>query len=347
VAIPPNAVFNNNIFGAQSTTERCDLYLLFGSIAEIVSELQHRFDGLPIHRIVYYQSYNQGVLQILIAAINTRSGQRQKLRCKLNPTGNQQDCLGMTPLHILACSSVNDLELYRVIVDNYPTNLITEDRWGTLPLFYAFWGAAPAEIIQFLLESYQSIYPDHDFNWTMMVETMGRCDTPKESIEYLLHVKQMHFPDQPIDWGYLLGKFLSPSRSTFGGLLFQERMQCLFMCSMSSRVEALAFKVWRDCISNLIHSAEFMHSQQFHNKDIICTIQAKFAHFKDKYLILKEITTILELAIWKSRMSENILQEKATHYRNKIMADESIMRQQCRITCGADVIIQHVLLYLI
>jgi hypothetical protein len=53
----------------------------------------------------------------------------------------------MIPLHILACSSVHDLELYCVIVDNYPTNLITEDRWGALPLLYAFWGAAPAEII--------------------------------------------------------------------------------------------------------------------------------------------------------------------------------------------------------
>jgi hypothetical protein len=107
----------------------------------------NRFDGLPIHRIVYYQSYNQGLLQILIAAINMRSGQRRTLRSKLNLTGNQQDCLGMIPLHILACSSVHDLELYCVIVDNYPTNLITEDRWGALPLLYAFWGAAPAEII--------------------------------------------------------------------------------------------------------------------------------------------------------------------------------------------------------
>jgi hypothetical protein len=27
------------------------------------------------------------------------------------------------------------------------------------------------------------------FNWTMMVETMGRCDTPKDSIDKLLQVK--------------------------------------------------------------------------------------------------------------------------------------------------------------
>jgi hypothetical protein len=89
------------------------------------------------------------------------------LRSLLNPTGNQQDCLGMTPLHILACSSVHDLDVYRLIVEKYPANLITEDRWGALPLLYAFWGAAPAEIIGFLLESYQALNPGQAFNWTV------------------------------------------------------------------------------------------------------------------------------------------------------------------------------------
>jgi hypothetical protein len=192
VAFPANAVFDDNIFGGQGSFEQCDLYQFFGSIAEIMRALQRRFDGLPIHRIVYYQSYHHGVLQRLIAAINMRSGQNPIFT--LDPTGNEQDCLGMTPLHILACSSVHDLELYRVIVEKYPTNLTTEDRWGALPLLYAFWGAAPAEIIQFLLESYQSLYPGQVFNWTMMVETMGRCDTPKECIENLLHVKKNALP---------------------------------------------------------------------------------------------------------------------------------------------------------
>jgi hypothetical protein len=78
---------------------------------------------------------------------------------------------------------VHDLEIYRVIIENYPTNLIIEDGWGAVPLLYAFWGAAPTEIIQFLLKSYQSFYPDHVFNWTMMVETIGRTDTPMECVE--------------------------------------------------------------------------------------------------------------------------------------------------------------------
>ena len=176
VAFPPNADISDDIL-----SEATDLLQLFGEFEQalIIRALQNRFNGQPIHKLVYYLSYHQGELHLLIA-----SGD------ELSPTGNLQDCLGMTPLHILACSSVHDLEVYRVIVENYPTNLITADRWGAVPLLYAFWGGAPHDITQFLLNSYQSLHPNHVFNWTMMVETMGRCDTPIERIENLLHVKQ-------------------------------------------------------------------------------------------------------------------------------------------------------------
>ena len=342
VAFPPNAVFGYNIFSGAT-----DLYQLFGnSDARIISELQHRFDALPIHKLVYYHLYHQGVLQNLIPAINMRSGQRRTLRSKLNPTGNLQDCLGMTPLHILACSSVHDLELYSVIIENYPTNLITEDRWGATPLLYAFWGAAPAEIIEFLLKSYQSFYPDHVFNWTLMVETMGRCDTPKGSIDNLLRVKEMHFPDQTIDWENLLDEFASSSQVFFDGAPFQERMQFLFMCGMSERMEALPFKVWRDCIANMIQTADYIYNRD--NQSIVYGIQRRIAYFEDELSKLKEATTMLELTLWKMKMSENGHNIKnQTHCQKKMKADDSSSRSQNRVTCGADFVIGHVLPFLI
>jgi hypothetical protein len=305
VAFPPNAdISDYNIFIEEEEEDDemdkpTDLQELFGSIAEIINELQHRFDGLLIHSMIYYQSYNQGVLQHLFAAINMTSGQGGTLNRKVDPTGNQQDCLGMTPLHILTCSSVHDIEVYRVIVENYPTNLITEDWWGALPLLYAFWGAAPAQIIQFLLGSYQSLYPDHVFNWTNMVWTMGRCDASKESIENLLQVKQMHFPDQPIDLGFLFDEFAKPS----------------YVSNSSIFIERTDFKWEKD---------------NFH---IIRRIRAKVAHFEGELPKLKEITTILELALWNMRIN----QANETHR----------LRQQCRITCGADFVIKHVLPYII
>jgi hypothetical protein len=347
VAFPPDVVFGDFILGGRGEFERneYDLFQLFGSIAEIIRELQHRFDGLPIHKLVYYQLYCQGVLQILLAAINTRSGQSRTLRSKLDPTGNYQDCLGMTPLHILACSSVHNIEVYRLIVETYPTNLITEDRWGALPLLYAFWGAAPSEIIQFLLESYHSRFPNHIFDWTMMVKTMGRCDTPKERIENLLCVKQMHFPQQPIDWDHLLDVFAEPSNRNFHGAPFQERMHFLVTCGMSLCVEALAFEVWRDYITNMIQTSNFQHNRD--NSFILNRIRYKLAYFERELTKMKEATTILELALWKTRLDERVHKRETSPRLKKVKPDVSDIRQQCRVTCGADIIIRLVLPFLI
>jgi hypothetical protein len=348
VAFPPNSVFGDEIFiedGEDEFDTNTDLMQLFGSEAAIIWELQHRFDGLPIHKLVYYQSYYEGVLQRLLAAINLRSGQRRTLRSKLDPTGNQQDCLGMTPLHILTCSSAHDLEVYRLIVEKYPTNLITEDRWGALPLLYAFWGSAPAEIIQFLLDSYQSLYPNHAFTWTMMVETMGRTDTPKENIESLLCVKQMRFPEQTINWEYLLDKFTGQSNFCMRRT-FRERLQFLVMCGLSESVEALPFKVWRDHITDMIKTSNFKFDGN-NWEQILHRIQEKLAHFEDELPKLKEATTLLELALWKTRINDIIEQQKTARNQKKIKTDKSSIRQQCRVTCGADVVIGHVLPFLI
>ena len=341
VAFPPNAVFGDRFFVHEGPDKPTDLHRLFG--LEIIRELIRQFDRLPIHKLVY-QSFLQGVLQKLIAAINSGS---RTLCVKLEPTGNQQDCLGMTPLHILACSSVHDLELYRVIVKKYPANLIIGDRWGALPLLYAFWGSAPAEIIQFMIESYQALYPGYEFNWANMVETMGRTDTPKERIENLLHVKQMHFPEQPIDWEYLLDKFTQPSMFHMPGVVFKEQMHFFVMCGLSDRVESLAFKVWRYHITQMIHAADF--KQGDNNSDTLHSIQEKLAYFEDELPNLKEVTIIIELALWKVRMTmnENIHQEFMCSRQKKVRVDQSKFRWHCRITCGANVVIGHVPPFLI
>jgi hypothetical protein len=173
---------------------------------------------------------------------------------------------------------------------------------------------------------------------------MGRCDTPNECIENLLRVKQTHFPEHTIDWVFLLDKFASPSCVSYESI-FTERMQFLVMCGLSERVEALAFRVWRHNITIMIHSADFKWGRS--NQNIIHRIQGRVADFEDEYPKLKEVTTILELALWKLRMNEKIPEEDATHYQKKIKTDESSMRRQCRFTCGAYVVIQHVLPYLI
>ena len=98
-------------------------------------------------------------------------------------------------------------------------------------------------------------------------------------------------------------------------------------------------------IKNMIHTANFEYNGD--NFGILRCIRARIAHFEDEYLKLKEITTILELALWKLRMNENIPQEEVSHCHKKMKADDASIRWQCRVTGGADVIIGHVLPFLI
>ena len=144
-----------------------------------------------------------------------------------------------------------------------------------------FGGVAPVEIIQFLLESYRLLYPTYEFNSTMMVETMGRCDTPKECIENLVLVRLIHFPDQLIDWGYLLNEFSLPSHHSFvGGLIFQELMRYLVMSCLLSRLEAIEIGVLRDCARDMIYSTRF--SEHHCNQRIIAQIQDNLSHIDDE-----------------------------------------------------------------
>ena len=72
-----------------------------------------------------------------------------------NATGNQQDCLGMTPLHILACPVKPSVELCRLLIEKYPESLVVKDKWGEVPLLYALWSNACPEMVQLLVDNKQ------------------------------------------------------------------------------------------------------------------------------------------------------------------------------------------------
>jgi hypothetical protein len=318
VAIPPNAVIGNDIL-----FHATDLLQLFGSIAEIIRQLKHRFDRLPIHSSVYYQPYNQGVLQRLII-----SGE-------LDPTGNQQDCLGMTPLHILACSSMHDLEVYHLIVEKYHKNLITVDRWGATPLLYAFWGAAPAEIIQFLLNSYQSLYPDHEFDWTDMVITLGRANAPVDVIQNLLAVQHTLSPGYNIDWDQILEE-LETATSTTEPFASSATFCFLTRCSIATRVSAIGVKHFRDNMADywMGDKDNDFNRDLWRNETL-----TKLVYYESEYQKLKESTSLLELALWKMNIYASNIDKSL------VMGDDN--RLECRTNCGADFVIENVLPYLL
>ena len=135
------------------------------------------------------------------------------------------------------------------MVYEYPENLIVEDEWGALPLLYALWGDAPSEIIHFLINSYQSFYPDHVFEWSTMLITLGRANAPEGVIQYLLDFQSTLSPEHNINWGQVLGVLAlhtacdepqaSPATYCF-----------LTKCSIATRVNAIGVKHFRDAMDD-------------------------------------------------------------------------------------------------
>ena len=290
---------------------------------KITYALKTRFDNLPIHKMLYYQSYQSVTSDQLSNAItNTRDG-------------GKQDCLGMTPLHILACSTVQNLQLYQVLIGMFPENLVTEDIWGALPILYVVWGNVQSDIVDFLVERYQSLYPGYRMNWTNMAETLIRAaNVQEEAIQKLLDV-HFAFPiPKQIDWKQVLDKIqlgICPRMFLF-----------LVRCCFTGRANAIGVKQWRNDMLDFLPSAKYNLSNK---RNFIVTTQSKLAKLETRYQNLKESITLLELALWKNKISDLCQEVGGGSKRRKIA--ESDLRAQCRVRCEADFVIEHVLPYLL
>ena len=320
------------IIADENTFRQCtDLKQLFGTQERIIDALVRRFDNLPIHKMIYYQSYNNTTSDQLRIATDSRTQQ--------SSSGNQRDCMGMTPLHILACSTIQIIELYRVLIEQYPKNLVTKDGWRAVPLLYAVWGQAPDDIIQFLVGSHQSIYPNCKLNWTSMIRTLFRASAPLEVIQKLLTIHEESFPGQSINWDRVFERLTSPRKKH--SLASKNTVRQLVKYSIAERISKIGIKLWRDEMTSLMNTDI--------SKDTLLQVwldgfRSKLVKYEKEYSNLKEATTILELVLWKKNMNDLVGEHACIKEMTNI--ENSNDREQYRINCGADIVIHHILPYL-
>jgi len=320
VAIPHQADLSNN--GHDSPFCICDdLKQLYNTDQQLIHALKHRFDNLPIHKMIYYKSYNNMTVDQLNSA--------------LNGSNEQQDCLGMTPLHILACSTDHNIELYRVLIEKYPQTLITKDRWGALPLLYALWGRAPDEILKYLVESYKSLSPNHELNWKEMIVTLGRAGVPKNVFQALFNLCIDFIPNQVGEWIEEFASYDCIPLDTFKDLV---------QCGYAERVIAIGLKQFRDeMMEEMKKPVPMMYPSSKTKMTWFNTLRSKLVNYEEEYKRLKIATTTLELALWKKEIDESNSKKK----RKRIEESDSDFRDLCRVSCGADIIIEHVLPFLV
>ena len=344
IALPSECAVDPTIF-----YECIDLKGAFPNEARgaISDALRHRFDELPIHKLCYYQSYHpaENVMQHLKREMNPWTS---KFPGQLNASGTQQDCLGMTPLHILACSTQQNVEMYRLLIEKYPETLIVKDKWGDIPLLYAFWCNVPTDVIQLLVESYKSIYPEHVFDWGGMILTLAKRNVPLANIQALVNTQQNNFRGQHYDMQSVVMDLAThdDSQSSFSRPTSSiETFQYLLHLSISDRLDSLDVTKWRLELEN--------STNEFPDKASLRREGARTLYAKlELYESLKEAAPVLELALWKAKIDEmgptnNDSTGLVQCNKRARVENEITYKDQCRISCGADIVVRNVLRYLL
>ena len=325
LALPSNAEIGFDAF-----KDCLDLKKL-GSERNIINLLKQRFDNLPIHKMLYYQSYGHG--RFMRGMFD-------------DPSIKQQDTLGMTPLHILACSTTQNVELYKILIEKHPESLITKDRWGALPILYAVWKDVSSEIMTLLIKSYQSIFPNYEFDWNMMLETLGHVDATGDLIHRLRNIHR-HVPDQCIDWDALVENATIHSNSNHLTFITENSFITLVICRVIKRArELLRIKTLHNEMDAVVMRSIPEGTQG--RRDFVEMFHKELDGCEDKYNRFMEALTSIELVLWKNKMDDCCGQQKKTRRSKKMRMDDSNMRKQCRLRCGAEtnIVIEHVLPYL-
>lgn len=148
----------------------------------------------------------------------------------------------MTPLHILACSKRQSLELYQVIIERYPQNLITKDKFGAEPMLYAIWGSAPPNIIDYLAENYKSKYPDYELDWYGMIKTLSFGHSTR-ILHMLFDTQETCFPNQKM-WRNLISEIASLGNLEIASWdrVSAEVFRFVFRRAISSRLDSIGLE---------------------------------------------------------------------------------------------------------
>ena len=272
-----------------------------------MSDLRHRFDRKPLHRLCreYSSTVDDDVRPLQMALEKER-----------DPAS--VDCLHMTPLHVLVCGSEHNIDIYRLVLAKHPNFLIDEDSWGRAPLFYAIFNELPLSILEYLFETHQGLWGELPFDFgevaTMFAAKVGSSfDFFKE----LIAIQQRYFRDQPIDWDRVVDDSIKLPRMQV------EMLRHLIRVSVSRNLEELSTSQMAIVNVRIDEISAF-------NDTRLKTEKLKQIRGLVQYWLLRKATACVELALWKCKLDE-------------CNVEEELDRESCRVNCGAEIVIPLIL----
>ena len=330
IAIPMDCtVGEGNWFVKLPSDEETDIVLNSANAqADEISVAKQRFDGLPIHKLCYYQP--ESLVQYLNQPMNSIKEKRELT------TGMLKDKLGMTPLHILACSTRQSIEMYQLLLELYPENLITKDKWGELPLLYAFWSNASKEILQLLVKSHKELFPNHIIDWGGMFTTLGKYNVSPICIHNVLDMYDS-LCLKNVDWE---AKVIDLAQPVTIGQPFcnKETMRFILRSVITKRLSLVGIGNCREEMVKDVNSWQYCQDKVGRYKKLFSKLST--------YEYQNEVATLLELALWKVKIDRSASNKNITDDSSKKKARTGEDRLESHASCGADIILPHVIAFL-
>jgi hypothetical protein len=159
-------------------------------------------------------------------------------------------------------------------------------------------------------------------------------------IQNLIDIQQTLSPGYNINWDQILGRLATPRSVDESSYASSATFCFLTRCSIATRLNAIGIKHFRDAmVDDWMGNDHDFNSEEWRTETL-----TKLEYYESEYRKLKEITSLLELALWKLRMDNSILEQGDAIGRGnkKMKFDQSDFRLQCRVSCGADHVVENV-----
>jgi hypothetical protein len=255
-------------------------------------DLRTRFGGLPVHRACFYLSHQSMESKNQVAMLKNLVSQHTHHCARV-------DCLGMTPLHVLACSAVHDLGLYQFVVGKYLDAMTAKDKWGEAPVVYVLISGAPANVVNYFLETHKRNWGEMPFGISEMVKKLAICRSG-EYVRCMIRTLKPYFSDVEIDWGLIIDESI---RCKVPLTQFRD----IVMNSMSARSNCMSMDDRMELdqdISFLEEDLELAQADPFRSMyKMIRERVVEFTQLQHEFLL--NASTTLELALWSAVITES------------------------------------------
>jgi len=251
--------------------------------------LKSRFDGLPLHRFCFYHTHPTMGYTNAIAWLDNYTQHPLPV-----DDSEEFDCLGMTPLHILACTGVHNKRLYQRIFEIHPDAMELQDHFSKTPFDYVLLSNAPMEIFHFFLDTMRKKWGTIPFDFDELVfrfiNTLHDIHINSgnfvERLRQLVQGQRTYFPDLKVDWVWH-AEFAKNNVMHLGvyRVLLEASQTSRSKCMSSEHERLIDFMIERN------------------DRKMIKGLILRFIKLH-KNLTLNA-TSILELALWKVLLDES------------------------------------------